>query len=420
MRSPYYGNVAAISPLPSGYMEAATSIGRSYGNAISSVGDSIAGAIEKYRQNKEERDFLDEKFAMASSVIDKFKNIPELEKDPRIGKLIDGVGKFSSMSNTQKKAFLNNAEFAVAQFEKEEQKKYQRDQDELRNTLERQRALFEAARLQNENARTQNDTLMTNARIKEMQETFKPSGTMVTMPDGTKVPVVTTSKNSAQPVMPRAAAGPESPVGKLLADRDARAAAGDKQGAAAIQAAIDNETGGKAGKLEISEKTFMANAKEYLEQLNELEGTVKSYGNFELATPGATKGAIEASAKLDQLPYKMAITYAKIVDPQSVAREGEVAAAQKYVIPMGMMTSNDKTLAAIKNQREEITRRVEQFRELNSEKLKGKPVPTAEQPQGTPQFKSIAEAEAARAKGFKGVVEIYDPATNRYRRARID
>lgn len=420
MRSPYSGNVAAVSSLPPGYMEAATSIGRSYGNAISSVGDSIAGAIEKYRQNKEERDFLDEKFALSSAVIEKFKNIPELEKDPRIGKLIDGVGKFSSMSNTQKKAFLNNAEFAVAQLEKEEQKRYQREQDELRNNLERQRAIFDAARLQNENARTQNDTLMTNARIREMQESFTPSGSLVTLPDGTKVPVVTTSKNSAQVVAPRAAAGPESPVGKLLADRDARAAAGDKQGAAAIQAAIDAETGGKSGKLEISEKTFMANAQEYLEQLKELEDTVNKYGNFEVASPGATKGAIEASAKLDQLPYKMAITYAKIVDPQSVAREGEVAAAQKYVIPMGLLTGNDKTLAAIKNQREEIKRRVEQFRELNSDKLKGKPVPTAEQPQGTPQFKSMAEAEAARAKGFKGVVEIYDPATNRYRRARID
>ncbi len=420
MRSPYSGNVAAVSSLPPGYMEAATSIGRSYGNAISGIGDSIAGAIEKYRQNKEEREFLDEKFALSSAVIEKFKNIPELEKDPRIGKLIDGVGKFSSMSNTQKKAFLNNAEFAVAQLEKEEQKRYQREQDELRNNLERQRAIFDAARLQNENARTQNDTLMTNARIREMQESFTPSGSLVTLPDGTKVPVVTTSKNSAQVVAPRAAAGPESPVGKLLADRDARAAAGDKQGAAAIQAAIDAETGGKSGKLEISEKTFMANAQEYLEQLKELEDTVNKYGNFEVASPGATKGAIEASAKLDQLPYKMAITYAKIVDPQSVAREGEVAAAQKYVIPMGLLTGNDKTLAAIKNQREEIKRRVEQFRELNSDKLKGKPVPTAEQPQGTPQFKSIAEAEAARAKGFKGVVEIYDPATNRYRRARID
>lgn len=420
MRSPYSGNVAAVSSLPPGYMEAATSIGRSYGNAISGIGDSIAGAIEKYRQNKEEREFLDEKFALSSAVIEKFKNIPELEKDPRIGKLIDGVGKFSSMSNTQKKAFLNNAEFAVAQLEKEEQKRYQREQDELRNNLERQRAIFDAARLQNENARTQNDTLMTNARIREMQESFTPSGSLVTLPDGTKVPVVTTSKNSAQVVAPRAAAGPESPVGKLLADRDARAAAGDKQGAAAIQAAIEKETAGGSNKLEISEKTFMANAQEYLEQLKELESTVKKYGNFEVASPGATKGAIEASAKLDQLPYKMAITYAKIVDPQSVAREGEVAAAQKYVIPMGLLTGNDKTLAAIKNQREEIKRRVEQFRELNSDKLKGKPVPTAEQPQGTPQFKSMAEAEAARAKGFKGVVEIYDPATNRYRRARID
>lgn len=420
MRSVYDKQVQFISPLPPGYMEATGQIARTNAGALAGIGESIGNAIKQYAQNKEKREFLDQKFEMAASVLDKYKKNPELVNDPRVGKLVEGIGKFSSMSNTQKEAFLNNAEFAIAQFDKEEQKKYQRDQDELRNTLERQRALFEAARLQNENARTQNDTLMTNARIKEMQETFKPSGTMVTMPDGTKVPVVTTSKNSAQPVMPRAAAGPESPVGKLLADRDARAAAGDKQGAALIQAAIDNETGGKAGKLEISEKTFMANAKEYLEQLKELEGTVKSYGNFELATPGATKGAIEASAKLDQLPYKMAITYAKIVDPQSVAREGEVAAAQKYVIPMGLMTGNDKTLAAIKNQREEITRRIEQFNEINSEKLKGKPVPTAEQPQGTPQFKSIAEAEAARAKGFKGVVEIYDPATNRYRRARID
>ncbi len=406
MRSVYDKQVQFISPLPPGYTDATGQIARTYGGAMAGIGESIGNAIKQYAQNKEERDFLDQKFEMATSVIDKYKDNPDLQKDPRVGKLVDGIGKFSSMSNTQKKAFLNNAEFAIAQFEKEEQRAYQRDQDDKKMALARQQALFEAARLQN-------DSALTNARIAEMNKTFTPSGSLVTLPDGTKVPVVMTSPNSAQPVVPKAAPGPESPVGKLLVDRDARAAAGDKAGAAAIQKAIDAETKDKAPKLEISEKTFMANAQEYLQQLSDLEKTVKEFGNFE-------KLNTDASAKLDQLPYKMAITYAKIVDPQSVAREGEVAAAQKYVIPMGMTTRNDVTLAAIKNQRDEITRRVEQFREINAEKLQGKPMPTADQPQSTPQFKSMAEAEAARAKGYRGVVEIYDPVTNRFRKARID
>lgn len=241
MNSPYQKSVQYISPLPEGYTQMAASIGNSYSRAISGIGESIGNAIKQYAQNKEERDFLDQKFEMAASVLDKYKASPELAQDPRVEKLVDGIGKFSSMSNTQKKAFLNNAEFAISQFDKEEQRKYQREQDQMKMDLAKQQALFEAARLQNENARLQNDTTMTNARIAEMNKTFTPSGSMVTLPDGTKIPMVMTSPNSAQPVMPKAGAGPESPVGKLLADRDARIVAGDQAGAAAIQKAIDAE-----------------------------------------------------------------------------------------------------------------------------------------------------------------------------------
>lgn len=49
-------------------------------------------------------------------------------------------------------------------------------------------------------------------------------------------------------------------------------------------------------------------------------------------------------AVMDGIIYQMAVDYAKLVDPTSVAREGEVAAAQKYMLPVrswgGMGYSN--------------------------------------------------------------------------------
>ena len=79
------------------------------------------------------------------------------------------------------------------------------------------------------------------------------------------------------------------------------------------------------------------------------------HGTFEIASS-------EGSAKLGQLPYQMAIAYAKTVDPSSVAREGEVAAAQKYLIPLGAGTRNDTALAAAKSFRADILERVNQYK----------------------------------------------------------
>ena len=98
----------------------------------------------------------------------------------------------------------------------------------------------------------------------------------------------------------------------------------------------------KAKDLSAADLAFESNASAALRYADEFENMVKKYGTFELLSP-------EGSAKLGQLPYQMAVTYAKIVDPSSVAREGEVAAAQKYIIPTGLLTRNDTALNAISN-----------------------------------------------------------------------
>jgi hypothetical protein len=86
--------------------------------------------------------------------------------------------------------------------------------------------------------------------------------------------------------------------------------------------------------------------------IDDLEETVKSYGTME--TGFGSEAAKKASAKLDAIPYQLAITYAKIVDPNSVAREGEVAAAQKYLLNLGATANTDKTLEALTHMRTTI------------------------------------------------------------------
>lgn len=80
-----------------------------------------------------------------------------------------------------------------------------------------------------------------------------------------------------------------------------------------------------------------------LRQLVDQYGTVETTGS--------------AGPEMDRLIYEMAIDYAKLVDPDSVAREGEVTAAQKYMLPIreealgvkGAGIRNDTARQAITN-----------------------------------------------------------------------
>ncbi|NBW21606.1 MAG: hypothetical protein EBR82_77980 [Caulobacteraceae bacterium] len=133
----------------------------------------------------------------------------------------------------------------------------------------------------------------------------------------------------------------------------------------------------KGKELTVADTAFELNATAFMRMADQLEETVKEFGNFESYNP-------KGSAKIRQIPYEMAIAYAKIVDPSSVAREGEVAAAQKYLVPMSrtpipdmlgltpdspLSIKNETTLAAIQNMKDGIRARIEAYERTSGRKM---------------------------------------------------
>jgi hypothetical protein len=150
------------------------------------------------------------------------------------------------------------------------------------------------------------------------------------------------------------------------------------------------EASGKAkgegtSKITPANVTFDTNVKAFTKHADDLEKIVMSFGNYEGGSPISNP---DATAALPALAYSMAIEYAKLKDPESVAREGEVAAAQKYLIPTGLMTRNSVTLAAIKRQRKDI----EELKKLRVESG-GKFAPPEGNSQGSLKLKSGATVE---------------------------
>lgn len=87
----------------------------------------------------------------------------------------------------------------------------------------------------------------------------------------------------------------------------------------------------------------------------ELKNIIKKYGTAEFTG--------SAGSDMDSKIYQMAVDYAKLIDPESVAREGEVAAAQKYMLPIrdwgGMATSNKTAESVIDNYTKALDTRLE-------------------------------------------------------------
>lgn len=119
---------------------------------------------------------------------------------------------------------------------------------------------------------------------------------------------------------------------------------------ARINHAADMAKLGKENKPSEADVGFTTNVKMAGNFLNKLEKSIKRSGTWESSVVGNKEDA----ANMDGLPYQLAITYAKIVDPGSVAREGEVAAAQKYLIELGPMANRAKVLKQINNMRATI------------------------------------------------------------------
>lgn len=96
--------------------------------------------------------------------------------------------------------------------------------------------------------------------------------------------------------------------------------------------------------------SFRTNVDMVKKGLDELESAIKRSGTYE----NGWFGNAEDSARLSALPVAIATQTAKILDPASVAREGEVEAMKKYMIPTGVLASRDKALAAIAQHRARI------------------------------------------------------------------
>jgi hypothetical protein len=75
-----------------------------------------------------------------------------------------------------------------------------------------------------------------------------------------------------------------------------------------------------------------------------LKDLIDKHGTASVGVPGAL---------MDKVIFELAIDFAKIADPDSVAREGEVAAAQKYMLPVrnwaGMRYTNDQAKKLVDN-----------------------------------------------------------------------
>lgn len=99
-------------------------------------------------------------------------------------------------------------------------------------------------------------------------------------------------------------------------------------------AALGTEKAKKDGDI-----AFDTNVKMAHNYLNKLSGVVGRSGTWESEWLGNSKDA----AVMKSVPYQFAVTYTKLVDPNSVAMPGEVKAVQEFLMPFGMST-NKKTL----------------------------------------------------------------------------
>jgi len=110
------------------------------------------------------------------------------------------------------------------------------------------------------------------------------------------------------------------------------------------------KSGTKAKDLRPEDVAFSTNVQMANKFIDELGSAVERSGTWE-----SRLGNTEDAAALDAIPYQLAITYAKLVDPSSVAREGEVAAAQKYLVDLGVTADKAKVLEQLKRMRKTVS-----------------------------------------------------------------
>ena len=110
------------------------------------------------------------------------------------------------------------------------------------------------------------------------------------------------------------------------ATRNAILAGKAPRGAAPPRPAALPKPTAEQSKLRQQEREFNERYTNIQQNLKKMYDMVDKYGTYELM------GTFNRD--LERMNYNIAIDYAKIVDPESVAREGEVKAAQRYLLPL--------------------------------------------------------------------------------------
>ena len=160
----------------------------------------------------------------------------------------------------------------------------------------------------------------------------------------------------------------------------------------------------KAKDLSAADLSFEQNAVSAMRYADQFENLIDKYGTFELYSP-------QGSALLKQIPQQMAISYAKLVDPSSVAREGEVEMMKQTIVPLGLFTRNETAKQAIQNFRNDVQNRIENYSRITGRNIQiyGK----NQQQQAGQQQVGQQQAQPSGA-----IPLVRDPATGKFVPAR--
>lgn len=96
------------------------------------------------------------------------------------------------------------------------------------------------------------------------------------------------------------------------------------------------------------------------DMLNQLEGAVKTYGNYESSSSLSPFSDPKGASDLETAIQNFAVAYSKLVDPDSAVRESEVENAKK-MIPMGITTDSKATQRSIQTMRNILKQKAEEF-----------------------------------------------------------
>lgn len=97
-----------------------------------------------------------------------------------------------------------------------------------------------------------------------------------------------------------------------------------------------------------AELAYNSNSAMFMHDIDTLQNTVKDFGTFESPYIGDQN----ARAILQQKPEQLAVEFAKLIDPATAAREGEVENIRKNILSIGATTSVEQAMAALSAARE--------------------------------------------------------------------